>query len=177
MNKWYWTMMLQRQSRFWEKNLIIILFVHLETIWRDWSVNMVLEFEIFPAIPVSSAISIILFEKNYCKQMGKQRTCIVGAYSLRFILRSFLWIRDIAQSEGFAALLVLHTWYLTEDSQAHEMNKKGASKGTSLWRTFKNLREVWEWQNYQNKAIKSTKISKTIRTVRTFRTLWTSNFF
>lgn len=78
---------------------------------------------------------------------------------------------------GFRSIIGTSHLYLTEDSQAHEMNKKGASKGTSLWRTFKNLREVWEWQNYQNKAIKSTKISKTIRTVRTFRTLWTSNFF
>lgn len=170
--------MLQRQCRFWEKNLIIIFFVHLETIWRDWSVNMILEFEIFPAILlVSTAISIILVEKNYCKQMGKQRICIIGVYSLSFILRSFLWVRDIAQSGSFAVLLVLHTCTSLKIYKLTRWTRREFQKVPVFGKTFKNLREFWEWQNYQNKAIKSTKISRTIRTVRTFRTLWTSNFF
>lgn len=104
---------------------------NLETIWHDWSVNMMEPEMTFPVMPVSMTISTILPEKNYCKHvqnelLGKTMDLWV-TYTLKLILRSFLLGMSLNQGVDLQ-----YYWTLVYFTEAHEMNKEGASEDTNL---------------------------------------------
>lgn len=122
---------------------------NLETIWHDWSVNMMESKTTFPVMPVSMTISTILPKKNYCKHvqnklLGKTMDLWV-VYFLKLILRSFLWIRDVAWSGWSAALL--------DTCISHEMKLQRililGRIFKNLWK-FQELLELSKHKNYQN---------------------------
>lgn len=127
---------------------------NLETIWHDWSVNMMEPEMTFPVMPVSMTISTILPEKNYCKHvqnelLGKTMDLWV-TYTLKLILRSFLLGLSL---RGLIYSIIGHLYI---SLKLMRWIRRGLQRIPILGRIFKNL---WELQkllklskhkNYQN---------------------------